>query len=242
MKKIIFVVMVVVMIAFVGCATHYKLIPYRYSEHDMSEIYIEGRKYISLANESTGISLYATKTGKFINLHLFYFNFSVHTIDAIPEKIGAEGVFHPYGSIIEKCVSLKVYSAEEWLKRMARLQMASIVLSAIGDAAEEVSAGQSTTTTSGRIGDEYVHMQSTTYDNSKKQEVRQKNQEEMRKVTEDFARSYSAADKALLKRNTLFPGDCVEGTVMIKYLKADKYTISIPFGDENFIVEFKLSK
>ena len=217
MKKAIyfFFGLFMVFILFGGCATNYKLISYDYSNHDIDKIYQEGNEYTLLATEDIGISVAAKLHKKIITLYLFYFNFSDHKIDIIPEHIKASCIY--YG----KKESLKVYSAEEWLKRLRNRQTASLVLSIIG--------GSSSTTTTGNVGNENVYLKSTTHDYS-----------ETRNMARIFEEDYFSTEKRLLKRTTLFPEEYIGGEVKIKYLRADEYIVIIPFEDENFVITFRI--
>jgi len=217
MKKAIysFFGLLIVFTLFGGCATNYKLISYDYSNHDTDKIYQEGNEYTLLATEDIGISVAAKLHKKIITLYLFYFNFSDHKIDIIPEHIKARCIY------CGKKESLKVYSAEEWLKRLRNRQTASLILLSIG--------GSSNTTTTGSVGNENVYLKSTTHDYSK-----------VTNMVKMFEKGYSNTEKKLLKRTTLFPEEYIGGEIKIKYSRADEYIVIIPFEDENFVITFKI--
>ena len=223
MKKVIysFLGFFIVFILLGGCATNHKLISHAYSNHDLDKIYQEGNEYTLLATGDIGISVAAELQRNIITLYLLYFNFSDHKIDIIPEHIKASCIY--YG----ETESLKVYSAEEWLKRLKNRQTASLILSSIG-------GSSSTTTTHGTIGDEKVYLRSTARDYSKTERVNN--------MSKRFKEDYSNTDKKLLKRTTLFPEEYIGGEVKIKSLLADEYKVIIPFEEEIFVVQFKISE
>jgi len=247
-STILFIIFILIAIFIVGCATTFKLSPVieNYSGNNIEKLFFEGNEVAWVKSKDRDIMIYGIKTGGNIVLHVLFNNRSDKNINVIPESISVVGI-----NEYDEKVSLKVYSAEEYLKKMRNTQMLALVLQATGNAMSSMNSGRSTTTTntntyvSGNVGGNSFYgtgnstSTSTTYDPSKQAEINRRNQEQLERNAKQYRKQYAATKQGLLKKTTLFPNYYIEGNVMVKYERAMKYIVKIPFGNETFTLEFK---
>lgn len=164
-----------------------------------------------------------------------------------PESIKVIGVFeekhddtYPSGEYAYGEHEHYVYDPDEYLKNIRTNHAIALALYGFSQGYGSASAGysQSNTNYSGRVSNGYnqVNVQgsstTTTYDASKAYSEQRQRTQDMVAVASGVNRSYNATESGLLKRVTLFPGDYVEGNIMVGLDpgKSDVLRIEVPIN------------
>ncbi|MBT3421768.1 MAG: hypothetical protein HN921_05485 [Bacteroidetes bacterium] len=209
----------------IGCTTSYYLKPV-INDDDMEMMYFDGKEVAISKDYETGVAIYGMKTTQNeLILHILYRNNTTEKkINVLPEQIRVAG-YNTEG----KVNYFKVYPAEEYLKKMRSAQAWAVVLQGAAGALEASQAGKSTSTTTGSSsaniygsdGTSYTGYGSTsssttTYDYGAQAEANARNNAQLEKTAEQYAQISAATEQGLIKANTLFPEQYVEGNVMVK--------------------------
>ncbi len=234
-----------VCLVLVGCVT-YRLAPNELDEGQRI-IYVEGYEAIMEEcplgeNNGLTVSVFGYPTNKVIALNVFFGNATDQPIDVLPDTIIFEGLSD------QGVKRLKVWEANEYIRRVKRIQNTALVLQAIGGAMEATSSGYSTTSTYGsyRGSSSYGSFSGTysgyssTYDSSKVAEANARNSAAIAAQAQANANNLAYPEAVLLKRNTLMPGNYISGAVYCEREICPLYRVSIPFGNELFMFSFKL--
>lgn len=167
-------------------------------------------------------------TKKSFWLHVYYKNIdSTNRVNVFSEEIKATAVNSCEND--GKEIPFKVFSAYEYLKKLNNRQNWAIAIQAVGSAVQTFLAGysQSKTNTSvnGTVygsdgtfvsGSGNINSTTTTYDGSKAVEANYYNQQQLNQSAQSYVDNFEATESALLKSETLFPGQKVDGDVLIK--------------------------
>ncbi len=232
-----------------GCATSYYLKPIIDSD-DLEMIYFDGKEVAVSKDYETGVAVFGMKTTQNeLILHILYKNNTTDKrINVIPEQITVAG-YTKEG----RYNYFKVYPAEEYLKKMRNAQAWAMAFQAVGGAMEASQAGKSTSTTYGSSSGSIYGSDGTTYtgygsssstttttDYGAQAEANARNRAEMQKTAEQFAQVNAATEQGLIKANTLFPEQSVEGNVMVKMntMYNSKFVVTIPVGNETHTITF----
>ena len=139
---------------------------------------------------------------------------------------------------------LRVYSDNQWLRKVRRQQVAAGIAQGISQGVEAANAGRTTTNVSatahGSGGYGYVYGTATTYDHSKKTAVRRQHQIERDEMNRRFQSDMHNIRNRLLRTNTLFPGQNISGVVMARYVNSDLFKFSVNCGSEIHRFEFRI--
>ena len=130
---------------------------------------------------------------------------------------------------------MMVYKADKYLKKLKRAQAWKRFSMALNAALQSYNAGTSTTT--GTVGNQSVYLE--TDDPAKKALVDKQNREEIQKYQRQAAILNASVENGLVKRNTLSAGYYIEGNVMVKYKKTNRFFINVPFGNETHRFKFR---
>jgi len=232
-NTLITIFLIFISIFFSSCATSYFLKPEVLDEND-EIVYIDGKEVIISRGVSFGIGLYGYKsTNNELILHVLYKNVdSENRYNIIPEDMQVIG-YNSQG--VSKI--FKVYSADEYIRKMRNTQAWALAFQAMAGSMEAYQAGQKTTNTYGSIygsdGTTYSgYSSSTTYDYSAQAEANVRNNAELQKSASQYSQTRSATEQGLLKSNTVFPDQYVEGNVIVKIdeFYTSKFSITIPAG------------
>ena len=232
-----------------GCATSYYLKPIIEGD-DMEMIYFDGKEVAISKDYETGVAIFGMKTTQNeLILHILYKNnTSDKRINVLPDQVSVAG-YNAEG----KVNYFRVYSSEEYLKKMRNAQAWAMAAQAFAGAMETSQAGKSTSTTygtsSGSIygsdGTSYTgygtsSSTTTTTDYGAQAEANARNRAEMVKTAQQFAQVNSATEQGLIKANTLFPEQYVEGNVMVKMntMYTSKFVVTVPVGNETHTITF----
>lgn len=233
----------------IGCVSSYHLKP-MIEDEDMELVYIDGKEVAISRDSETGVAVYGMKTTQNeLLIHVLYKNNTTDkNINVIPEQMRVIG----YNEKGEQ-TSFRVYTADEYLKKMQNAQAWALALQGVAGAMEASNAGRSTSTTSGTAsgrvygsdGTTYTGYGSTsstttTYDYGAQAAANAKNREELNETAQQYANSTAVVEQGLIKANTLFPEQYIEGDVRVKMntMFTSKFVISIPMGDETHTITF----
>jgi len=239
-----------IMLLFItGCASSYYLKPIIEGD-DMEMMYLDGKEVAISENLETNVAIYGMKSTKNeLILRILYKNKTTDKrINVIPEQITVAG-YNKEG----RSNYFKVYPAEEYLKKMRNAQAWAMAFQAVGGAMEASQAGKSTSTTYGSSSGSIYGSDGTTYtgygsssstttttDYGAQAEANARNRAEMQKTANQYAQLNAATERGLIKANTLFPEQSVEGNVMVKMntMYNSKFVVTIPVGNEIHTVTF----
>lgn len=258
MKKSIFFLIICILFNS-GCAsTRTLMIPQAVEGQNIETVYHDGYPGAISSGKDSTIIARLDKEDPYLSLLICYNNISERSIVANPMEISVVAVNKK-----EKEHTLKVYSSEEILESMQNKQMWGAILMGVSSGLSSYNAGRTTTYSRGTVygntrGSLYTNRglygtytgstsgfysgTTTTYDPTKAQMVRNQNAQQMAMYMRATEENYNATEQGLLKINTLFPKQYCQGKVCIKYKKAIKYVISVPFGDDLHKIEFAPSK
>ena len=217
-----------------GCSTSFKLSPVMKQTDNQKIVYFDGDEVALSFRKETAIGVFGEKTEKGeINLFVMYQNNSNKSININPAKITVVGI-DSYG----KRKKLKVYSADEYIKKIKREQAWQAFGQALGNISDSYNAGRTTSNTTGIIGNTPFSANTNTYDAGKQAEVNRKNMERMQQTATLNSIINESTKRSLLKKNTLFPNQYIAGIVKVKHINAIKFRISIPIGKEIHKIDF----
>lgn len=246
-RTIIYICMISIGLAFSGCVTYY-LEPSDLRENQ-ELIYVDGYPAVADAvltskDEGLVVKLYGYTTSEVLVLEMYYGNATSEAINVIPDEITATG------SSSQKTKALKVWEANEYIRRAKTIQTTALALQAISGALEATNAGHSSSYSSGtysgstsnsRYSGRYSGWTSS-YDSSKVAEASARNAAAIRQQAEDNQNNIEYLEAVLLKRTTLQPGYYMVGAVYIERGIFDNYHVTVPFGDHLFEFSFNTSE
>lgn len=134
-----------------------------------------------------------------------------------------------------KPVELKVWSADEYLRRLRTQQTIALILMGVSAALNTQYAGYMTTTGTIYSGGTYTHVYLQTYSAAAARAETTAEADRLRRYAAAADASYQATSNGLLKRHTLMPNEYVEGVVMIDYQRFDALEVRIPFGESEYV-------
>jgi len=169
-----------------------------------------------------------------LELYVGYNNLLLDRTDAIPDSI--QIVYENE----RESGRLQVYSADQYLTKLQRRQNSAMFAKAFSDGfnAQNAAYTRTTTTTSTlSLNGSYAPVTTTTvtYDASKAIEANARSQQEMNQMSNNFYQHKQSLNQVLLRTNTLFKGQSVEGKVIVKsnsFYDPDVLYIMVPFAGE----------
>ena len=213
-----------------SCSTSYDLKPV-IKDSNMEMFLDNGKQFAISYLPKTQIALTARKKEDKLYLFIAYKNVSNKNINVMPEEILVSR-FNSAG----KTKSFKTYSAEQYLKKIKTQQAWASGLQSFSDGVSSSNAGKKTTTTMGGGTGSGLDWgtTTTTTDENAKAEAKEKNAQNARERSERNAKKIAKTEQGLIKSNTLFPDDSIEGNVVIKMSQGyeSKFIISVPIGTE----------
>lgn len=235
MKRTLLTATLVCVFVQTACTSAVYLRPVVHPGQEIETIFWQGRELAISHGERTTVAVFGMKTEENeLLLHVLYQNRSAGTrMDVIPEKIGVEA-FDEGG----QSKRLGVFSAERYMRKKRNAQQWALAAQAFAGAMQAVSAGRTTSYTQayayGTGGYAWGSATTTTYDAAKAAQVSALNQAQLERNAQRFAQTNATVEGGLLKKNTLFPGQTIEGNVMAKYngWYSAKFLVAVPIGGE----------
>lgn len=203
--------------------------------------------------------------GKYFQLSIVIANNSMFPIELDPDNIQA--------SLIKKSGEekvLKVYSAEEYMRKVRRRQNWAIALNAIGEGMSAATAGLSTSTTKtsysgsssttgnasayGNNGYAYGNYAgtssyygsstsiTTTYDAATAYQAQVIASERIATYNHSLLSERTVKEKGYLKRTTIYPGETISGDINIEHEKGISMTVSINICGATYSFSWNLNK
>jgi hypothetical protein len=168
----------------------------------------EGYQIVSSKGETTEVALTGEVLGE-LTLMVACFNTKGEAKNIIPAQIEVVGC-----TAENQCSYVKVYSEQEYLKKMQTEQRWLTALEA-GSTSLKVSNAQTELS---------------------KQIEQAKGDIQTAQLQQDFARSFDKTKQKLLKDNTVNVGETIMGKVMVAGgLKYASFKVTVPFGNEKHI-------
>ncbi len=231
--RIYLLILTIITTLFFSCATSFRLTPVKNHSKNQNIFYSNGNAYVVSVIDNTQISLGAIKQNDVIVLFIQYRNKSGEAINVFPNQIKVTGISN---NNIKQ--NLKVYSADEYMRKIQNKQALALALVGVSNAVNSANSGQSTSTSQGEYDSKPFSLSTKTYDHSEKLETDRRNHEALKKMSQEMAQKNAITQNGLLKINTLFPDYFVSGKVMIEYSSADRYIIQVPFGNSIHEITF----
>lgn len=185
-----------------------------------------------MTNSTVTISAIRPAGGQ-LELYVAYSNLLLDRTDANPDSI--QIVYENE----RESGKLQVYPVDQYLTKLQRRENFAIAAKAFSDGynAENAAYTRSTTTSSTiSPSGSYVPVTTTTvtYDASKAIEANDRSQQERNQMSNDFNQYKQSLNQVLLRTNTLFKGQSVEGRVVVRStgINADVLYIMVPFAGE----------
>lgn len=174
--------------------------------------YNDHRVVLSRADSST-VAVYGIMTRQELIFHIACINNSSHWMDIIPEKIRITA----FGSTGDR-LQAEPFSANVYMLRMRMVQGIGLALVGVAGAVNAQLEGDPVA-----------------------QALREgQSQAQMEQLAANEAAYSMAVERGLLRRNTVFPQQVVEGNIMVGYEWAfrDRFEIIVPFGEEEHLFTF----
>lgn len=203
--------------------------------------------------------------GKYFQIPIVIANNSMFPIEFDPSKINAilrdKKGFRRY---------LKVYSAEEYMKKVRRQQNWAMALTAIGEGMSAASAGYSTSTTHSSYngssynagiastygsrgytfgnysgGSSYVGSTlstTTTYNAAAAYQAQMIANEKVASYSNSLLSDRQVKEKGYLKRTTIYPGETISGYINIERVKGTSLTVGVNIGGAIYSFPWNISK
>ncbi|MDP2929521.1 MAG: hypothetical protein Q8O01_05620 [Candidatus Omnitrophota bacterium] len=201
----------------------------------VDRIFSDGKPIAISTIGKTSVVAQLEKKEEFLVLDICYKNFSSDRIDMDPTVITVEAIDKT--GRIEK---LRVYSAKEIGDHIRNKQVVKAAASTVGSI---LSLGLVTLSAVGIPGGSYVGSSvSSAYTALAVGGVAQQAINTGSGIQQQMTQAAYATEYGLLKTTTLFPNQYAEGGVRIKCKAAEKYIISVPFGDTIHVIEFVPTK
>lgn len=203
--------------------------------------------------------------GKYFQIPIIIANNSMFPVEFETNKIDAK-LIDKKGD--EKV--LKVYSAEEYMKKVRRRQNWAMILTAIGEGMSAASAGYSTSTTNSSYSgssystgyvsaygsggyafgnysgsSSYFGSSSTTtitYDAAAAYQARVIASERVASYSSSLLSDRAIKEEGYLKRTTIYPGETISGYVNIEYKKGNAMIVNINVGEAIYSFPWNISK
>lgn len=203
--------------------------------------------------------------GKYFQIPIVIANNSMFPIEFEPNNINAK--------LIDKKGNeraLRVYSAEEYMKKVRRQQNWAMALTAIGEGMSAASAGYSTSTTnSSYSGSSYStghasaygsggyafgnysgtssyfgssSSTTTTYDAAAAYQAQVIASERVASYSNSLLSDRAIKEEGYLKRTTIYPGETISGYINIERKKGKSMTIDINIGGAIYSFPWNISK
>ncbi len=184
--------------------------------------------------------------GKYFQIPIVIANNSMFPIEFEPNNINAK-LIDKKGN--EKV--LKVYSAEEYMKKVRRQQNWAIALTAIGEGLAAAGAGYSTSTTnSSYIGSSYgtgynigsFSSTTITYDAAAAYQAQVIASERVASYSSSLLSDRAIKEEGYLKRTTIYPGEAISGYINIERKKGTFMTVNINIGGAIYSFPWNIRK
>lgn len=230
--------------ALVSCATYHFLEPVDLSP-GQEVIFVEGypaisEEYASAEEEGVAVAIYGYTTSKHLVLQVYYGNHTRRRIDVFPEAISVQGLRQ------ESTADLKVWEANEYIRRVRRQQNTALFFQALSGAIDASQAGYSSSTTHGTFGSNYgqyggtYSAYTTTYDHARVAEANARNRAIVQSQANSNQQNIQYLNATLLKRTTLMPQHYTTGAVYVERAIHSSYRVSVPVENRTFVFRFNL--
>ena len=197
----------------------------------VDRIFSDGKPIAISTIGKTSVVAQLEKKEEFLVLDICYKNFSSDRIDIDPTAITVEAI-----DKMGRIEKIRVYSAKEIGDHIRNKQVVKAAASTVGSI---LSLGLVTLSAVGIPGGSYVGSSvSSAYTALAVGGVAQQAISTGSGIQQNLTQAAYATEYGLLKTTTLFPNQYAEGGVRIKYNNAEKYIISVPFGDTTHTIEF----
>lgn len=212
-----------------------------FSQNDMNEIKSEFRDgtewkyYIDNDVKISSTSIVERDYGKWYKINIIIFNNSNKSIEIDPEKhINAQSIDKD-----NKLTNLEVWNSEKYLKKVKRAQNWAIALSSAAEGLNVGTAGYSNTS-SYSYNNGYTY--SNNYNNSQAYQAKVISQMRLEDLSNKMFDERKTKQLGYLKKNTIHPGESIQGYVNIKYVPANKLYLAILIQNTNYKFNWDYSK
>lgn len=232
----------VMIVSVVSCTSSYQL---DIAPEMGQPIFIDGVPFYVKTDSSVAVGCALRKQfisdadGDYLLCQLYIQNRSTSSFDFIPEQVSVIA-FNDLG----KNTFIPATKPEHFLKMIKDLQNFSLGLYAISAAVSSMNAGVTTSTTTfqtnSSTGIRSGSATTTTYDPAKAAIAQSTQNQQLQYMADRKQANYLAVEKGLLKRNTIFPDQSIEGIVAIRQNIefTNKITVQLPIGPHTYRINF----
>ncbi|MFZ5518877.1 MAG: hypothetical protein ACOY90_19760 [Candidatus Zhuqueibacterota bacterium] len=227
----------------------YKVLPLIENNLNSEILFFEGNELIISTGEDSDLLIYGIHKGEDLIFHIFIKNKSNEKINLFPERFHVKGMDKR-----QKKYDLHVYDPDLFLAKLRNEHAFSMFLSALASGIDAYNSAKTTSSThfylnNGTAG----HVTSETYDNSKRSQIMNENIDRLKETDNQFEQNLGYISQRLLKRNTLYPGQSLEGNIIIGLDIHDRYNttnthkvkyidLTVPFGKDEHRFKFLIAK
>jgi len=224
-----------------GCKTNYFLLPELYENNHGETEFVDGIKIASSTLQQSTVSIFGKKTqNNELSLYLAITNLSkTSKVDFMPQDVKISAVNSKGES-----VPLQAIPHDTYIQKLETAQNTAIFLQAISGSINASNAGYKSSynsaSTYGSNGYATGTAYTTAYDQSKVEEARSRNNEELKSNMDQYHQILLDTKNHLLKPNTLHPLQKISGQIMVdfNFFYCEKYIVEVPVGKD--IHKFKL--
>ena len=214
-----------------GCTTSFHLSSAENRSEIQDVVFIKGNEVATSYKEETTVALLGERTErKEIYLTLFVQNNAKNIVHVDPKKLTVKAEDNG------KQKPLKLYSPDEYARKVRRELMRQQNGQALGAATKVYNARNSTATAIG-----YSTPIAATYysnENVNQPQIWAKNTAELKQTAALHSLLLTTTNQTLFMKHSLAPGQTISGKIVAKYAAADAYYISIPIGRDTHSFKF----
>lgn len=139
--------------------------------------------------------------------------------------------------------SLKVWSCDEYLKKVNRQQTWAAVLLGVSEGLASAGAGYSTSYTTGYSStDGYASYSTTTYNPSAAYQANMASAARVANFGQAMEEEQNVKRMGYLKRNTIYPGETVTGFVHVEWLRGTRVFFIVTIEDAEYLFEWNFDR
>lgn len=199
----------------------------------------DGVEWQYYQNEDIKISMTHSVTrsyGKWHQVDIFIANLSDNEININPE---VDITSHSFDKLNQISSNLTVWSSDQYLKKVKRSQNWALALNAAAEGFNSGSAGYSQSSSYSATGG---FTTSTTYNQAQSYHAQMAAQSRIAQLGDSMKRDQEVKKMGYLKRNTIYPGEAIQGYVNIERVKGSEVYVTIRINDVDYLFDWNFEK
>ena len=177
--------------------------------------------------------------GKWFRIDLIITNRSLTPIEITPETNIIAVAFDEDNAATD----LKVWSGEEYMKKVKRSQTLAAVLMGFSEGFSTAGAGFATSTTTFHSSyGGYASLQTTTYSPTAAAQATLASQQRIVNFSQALQNEKEIKQLGYLKKNTIYPGESVSGYILIDCNKGLRLVVNVHIEEAEYLYEWGIGK